>query len=341
MTNQSNLEATANAMVARGKGILATDETVPTCTKRFDECGIESTHDSRGAYRGMFYTTPGIGEYVSGVIMYDETIRQSTADGRRFVDVLNAAGVIPGIKVDTGAKALANAPGETVTEGLDGLRERLNEYYEMGARFTKWRAVISIGAGMPSRRCVESNAHALGRYAALVQEAGLVPIVEPEVLWDGDHDIHRCREVTEHVLNNVFGQLTMQNCLLEGIILKPNMITSGRECPAPADTDEIAGLTLETLRGCVPDAVPGIAFLSGGQSGEQACESLGAMAAKGGLPWQLTFSFGRALQRPALEIWSGDPANVPAAQSAFLHRARMASMAREGRYSRNMEKAAV
>jgi fructose-bisphosphate aldolase class I len=341
MTNQENLEATANAMVASRKGILATDETVGTCTKRFVECGIESTEDSRGAYRGMFYATPGIGEYISGVIMYDETIRQSTADGRRFVDVLNAAGVIPGIKVDTGAKPLANAPGETVTEGLDGLRERLNEYREIGARFTKWRAVISIGPGIPSRHCVEANAHALARYAALAQEAGLVPIVEPEVLWDGDHDIHRCREVTEDVLRSVFEQLASQRCSLEGIILKPNMITSGRECPAPADTDEIAELTLETLRSCVPDAVPGIAFLSGGQSGEEACERLGAMAAKGDLPWQLTFSFGRALQRPSLQTWGGDPANVPAAQSAFLHRARMASMAREGRYSRNMEKVAV
>ncbi len=341
MTNQKDLEATASAMAASGKGILATDETVGTCTKRFVECGIESTEESRGAYRGMFYTTPGIGEYISGVIMYDETIRQSTADGRRFVDVLNAAGVIPGIKVDTGAKPLANAPGEMVIEGLDGLRDRLIEYREIGARFTKWRAVIRIGPGIPSRYCIETNAHALGRYAALAQEAGLVPIVEPEVTYDGEHDIRRCQEVTETVLHSVFEQLTSQLCFLEGIILKPNMITPGRESPAQAATDEISERTLYTLRSCVPAAVPGIAFLSGGQSGEDACERLSAMASRGPLPWQLTFSFGRALQLPALQIWDGNPANVPAAQSAFLHRARMASMAREGRYSRNMEKAAV
>jgi fructose-bisphosphate aldolase class I len=341
MTNEEKLEATANAMVARGKGILAIDETSGTCTKRFTEVGIECTESSRGAYREMLFTTPGIGEYVSAVIMYDETIRQSDADGTRFVDLLNAADIIPGIKVDTGAKPLAKAPGETVTEGLDGLRERLKEYGEMGARFTKWRAVISIGPGIPSRYCIETNAHALGRYAALAQEAGLVPIVEPEVIWNGEHDIHRCREVTEDVLNSVFEQLTLQLCFLEGIILKPNMITSGRDCPAHADTDEIAELTLRTLRSRVPAAVPGIAFLSGGQSGEEACERLGAMASESLLPWELSFSFGRALQRPALQIWGGNSANVPAARSAFLHRARMASMARGGRYSRNMEKAAV
>ncbi len=341
MTNQKDLEATANAMVASGKGILATDETVGTCTKRFVECGIESTEESRGAYRGMFYTTPGIGEYISGVIMYDETIRQSTADGRRFVDVLDAAGVIPGIKVDTGAKPLANAPGEMVIEGLDGLRDRLIEYREIGARFTKWRAVIRIGPGIPSRYCIEANAHALGRYAALAQEADLVPIVEPEVIWNGEHDIHRCREVTENVLHSVFEQLASQLCFLEGIILKPNMITSGHECPAQADTDEIAELTLKTLRRCVPAAVPGIAFLSGGQSAEEACRRLSAMTSNGLLPWQLTFSFGRALQRSAIETWGGNPANVPAAQSAFLHRARMTSTARMGKYSPNMEREPV
>jgi fructose-bisphosphate aldolase class I len=341
MTDERELEATANAMIASGKGILAIDETSPTCTKRFDEFGIECTEDSRRAYREMLLTTPGIGEYISAVIMFDETIRQSSADGRRLVDVLNAAGIIPGIKVDTGAKPLAKAAGETVTEGLDGLRERLNEYREMGARFTKWRAVIRIGPGIPSRYCIETNAHALGRYAALAQEAGLVPIVEPEVIWNGEHDIHRCQEVTESVLRSVFEQLTSQTCLLEGIILKPNMILSGRECPARADTDEIAERTVKTLLRCVPAAVPGIAFLSGGQSGEEACQRLSAMTSSGPLPWQLTFSFGRALQHPALQIWGGDPANLSAAQSAFLHRARMSSMARMGRYSPNMERASV
>jgi fructose-bisphosphate aldolase class I len=341
MTTEKTLEAIANAMIAGGKGILATDETAGTCTRRFDECGIESTEDSRREYREILYTTPGIREYISAVIMYDETIRQSAADGRRFVDVLSTADIIPGVKVDTGAKPLAKAPEETVTEGLDGLRERLNEYREMGARFTKWRAVIRIGPGIPSRHCIETNAHALGRYAALAQEASLVPIVEPEVISDGEHDIDRCQEVTEHVLNSVFEQLTLQMCFLAGIILKPNMITPGRECLAQADAGEIANRTLKTLRLCVPAAVPGIAFLSGGQSGEEACERLGAMASDGPLPWQLTFSFGRALQYPALQIWGGVPANVPAAQSAFLHRARMSSMARMGRYSLNMEQASA
>lgn len=341
MTDEKTLEATAGAMIAEGKGILATDETAGTCTKRFVECGIESTEDSRRAYRELLYTTPGSPEYISGVIMCDETIRQSAADGRPFVDVLNSAGIIAGIKVDTGAKPLAKAQDETVTEGLDGLRERLNEYREMGARFTKWRAVISIGPEAPSRYCIEANAHALGRYAALAQEAGLVPIVEPEVLSNGDHDIDRCQEVTEQALHSVFEQLALQRCFLEGIILKPNMITPGRDCPAQADAGEIAERTLKTLRLCVPAAVPGIAFLSGGQTGEEACERLGVMASDGPLPWQLTFSFGRALQRPALQIWGGDPANVPAAQAAVLHRARMSSMGRMGRYSRDMEQASV
>lgn len=341
MTNEEKLEATANAMVARGKGILAIDESSGTCMKRFTEAGIECTEDSRGAYREMLITTPGIGEYISAAILFDETIRQSNADGTPFVDLLNAAGIIPGIKVDTGAKPLAKASGETVTEGLDGLRERLNEYAEMGARFAKWRAPISIGPGIPSRYCIETNAHALGRYAALSQEAGLVPIVEPEVLYNGEHEIRRCQEVTEDALNSVFEQLALQLCFLEGIILKPNMVTSGRDCPTQADTDEIAELTLRTFRRCVPAAVPGIGFLSGGQSGEEACARLSAMASQSLLPWELSFSFGRALQRPALQIWGGNSANVPAARSAFLHRARMTSMARDGRYSPNMEHAAV
>jgi fructose-bisphosphate aldolase class I len=341
MTTEQTLEATANAMAAEGKGILAIDETSGTCTKRFDELGIECTANTRLAYREMLVTTQGIGDYVSGAILFDETFRQSGADGRPFADVLNAAGIIPGIKVDTGAKPLANAPGEKVTEGLDGLRERLNEYREMGARFTKWRAVIGIGPGMPSRYCIETNAHALGRYAALAQEAGLVPIVEPEVIWDGGHDIYRCQEVTESVLHSVFDQLAAQRCLLEGIILKPNMVTPGHDCATRSDTGEIAELTLRTLRRCVPAAVAGVAFLSGGQTGEEACERLAAMNSGGSLPWPMTFSFGRALQRPAISIWGGEPANVPAAQAAFLHRARMAGMARAGKYSSELEPACV
>ena len=333
MTNAGTLKATARAMVAEGKGILAVDETNPTCTNRFAELGIESTEESRRAYRGMLLTAPGIGEYLSGAIMFDETIRQSTVDGRTFVDVLNASGIMPGIKVDTGTKPLAGAPGETVTEGLDGLRGRLEEYREMGARFTKWRAVIRIGVDTPSRHCIDANSHALARYAALAQEAGLVPIVEPEVLMDGEHDIRCCQEVTEAVLHAVFGQLISQRCLLEGMILKPNMVTPGRQCPAWAGAEEVAEQTLEALRRCVPAAVPGIAFLSGGQTGEEACENLNAMASRSPLPWKLTFSFGRALQYPALPAWGGKPENFPAAQSALLYRARMSRLAATGAYS--------
>lgn len=341
MTNTERLETTAGAMVAPSKGILAIDETNPTCTKRFDEFGIESTEQSRRAYREMLLTTPGIGEHISGAILFDETIRQSAADGRSLLDVLNAEGILPGIKVDMGAKPLAWAPGERVTEGLDGLRERLEEYGGLGARFAKWRAVIGIGAGAPSRYSIEANAHALGRYAALAQEAGLVPIVEPEVLMNGDHGIRRCQEVTEAVLHAVFHQLTLQRCLLEGIVLKPNMVTPGSECPEQADSGRVAEFTLKTLRRCVPAAVPGITFLSGGQTGEEACENLNAMTSSGPLPWQLTFSFGRALQYPALPTWGGDSDNVPAAQSALLHRARMSSLARMGAYSPEMEREAA
>lgn len=341
MTNEEKLGATARAMVVAGKGILAVDETTPTCTKRFAEFGIESTEDSRRAYRELLLTTPGIEDYISGVIMFDETIRQSAADGRRIVDVLIDVGVLPGIKVDTGPGPLANAPGETVTEGLDRLAERLDEYREIGARFTKWRAVIRIGREIPSRYCIERNAHALGRYASLVQEAGLVPIVEPEVLMNGEHEIQRCREVTEEVLYSLFDQLTSQRCFLEGIILKPNMITSGKECPIQADSREIADHTLQALRHCVPATVPGIAFLSGGQTGEEACQNLNEMTGNGMLPWELTFSFGRALQYPALQVWDGKAGNVRAAQSAFLHRARMSSMARAGTYSPSAERVSV
>lgn len=341
MMIEEKLEATARAMVAEGKGILAVDETEPTCTKRFAEFGIESTEHSRRAYREMLLTTPGIGEYISAAILVDETIRQNTADGRTFVGALDASGIIPGIKVDTGPKPLAGALGETVTEGLDGLRERLAEYREMGARFTKWRAVIRIGPDMPSRHCIAANAHALGRYAALAHEAGLVPIVEPEVLMNGEHDIHRCQEVTEEVLHSVFDQLVSQHCLLEGMILKANMVTPGSQCPAHADSGQIAERTLETLHRCVPAAVPGIAFLSGGQSGEEACRNLNAMASRGPFPWELSFSFGRALQYPALPTWGGLTDNVPAAQSALLHRARMSGLARAAAYSPDAEREAA
>jgi fructose-bisphosphate aldolase class I len=338
MTDEKRLEATAKALVTKGKGILAVDESNATCTRRFAELGIESTEDSRQAYREMLFTALGIGNYITGVIMYDETFRQNAAAGRPLREVLTSSGIMPGIKVDTGAKPLAKAPGETITEGLDGLRERLEEYRAIGARFTKWRAAFQIGAGLPSDYCIATNAQALGRYAALVQEAGLVPIVEPEVLRDGDHDIYTCQEVTEKVLHRVFAELTWQRCHLEGMILKPSMVTAGKANRFQAPASEVAELTLQTLRRCVPAAVPGIAFLSGGQTGEEACDNLSAMVAHGNHPWPLTFSFARALQYPALEIWDGKAANVPAAQSAFLHRAEMATAASLGRYSREAER---
>jgi fructose-bisphosphate aldolase class I len=337
VTNTDTLIATAKAMVAPGKGILAVDESTKTCTKRFVEAGIESTETSRRDYREMMFRAPGIGEYISGAILYDETVRQDAADGSRMVDVLEDAGILPGIKVDTGAKQLAGAPGETITEGLDGLRDRLAEYREIGARFTKWRAVFRVSDEMPSRYCIETNAHALGRYAALAQEAGLVPIVEPEVLMDGGHDIQRCRAVTGEVLQTTFEQLSAQRVLLEGIVLKPNMVIAGADCPRQAASDEIADLTLATLRESVPAAVPGIAFLSGGQTGEEACTNLDAMVRGDDAPWELTFSFGRALQYPGLEIWGGS--HAADAQAALLHRARMSSLARSGRYSAAEERA--
>jgi fructose-bisphosphate aldolase class I len=339
MTSETDLKKTAGAMVAGGRGILAIDETSPTCTKRFAEFGITSTEQTRRDYREMLLTTPGVSEYISAAILFDETIRQKASDGRAFVDVLIANGIIPGIKVDTGAKPLAKASGETVTEGLDGLRERLKEYSEMGARFSKWRAVIRIGPGLPSRHCIRTNAHALGRYAGLAQETGLVPIVEPEVLIEGDHDIVRCQEVTEEVLMGVFGELSAQRCLLEAIILKPNMVTHASDFRVRADAAEVADQTLTTLRRCVPTAVPGIAFLSGGQTGEEACANLNAIVARGPLPWDVTFSFARALQHPALQIWGGEAANAPVAQRAFLHRAQMSSLASAARYSEDMERA--
>ena len=336
MTAQ-DLEAIANAMVAKGKGILAADESTGTIQKRLAGINVESTEENRRAYRELLFTTEGAGDYISGVILFDETLRQSTKDGKPFVRYLDAAGIIPGIKVDKGAKQLAVALEERVTEGLDGLRERLNEYSDLGARFTKWRAVITIGDGIPSRYCIEANAHALGRYAALSQEAGLVPIVEPEVLMDGDHDIERCREVTEATLHAVFHQLFEQRIALEGMLLKPNMVVSGKDCPTQAGVEAVAKITVKTLRRCVPAAVPGIVFLSGGQSEEEATVHLNAMNAIGSHPWELSFSYGRALQQSALQVWSGDPARVQAAQAAYLHRARMNGAARSGRYKPEME----
>lgn len=332
-----DLEAIANAMVAKGKGILAADESTGTIQKRLAGINVESTEENRRAYRELLFTTEGAGDYISGVILFDETLRQSTKDGKPFVRCLDAAGIIPGIKVDKGAKQLAVALEERVTEGLDGLRERLNEYSDLGARFTKWRAVITIGDGIPSRYCIEANAHALGRYAALSQEAGLVPIVEPEVLMDGDHDIERCREVTEATLHAVFHQLFEQRIALEGMLLKPNMVVSGKDCPTQAGVEAVAKITVKTLRRCVPAAVPGIVFLSGGQSEEEATVHLNAMNAIGSQPWELSFSYGRALQQSALQVWSGDPAKVQAAQAAYLHRARMNGAARSGRYKPEME----
>lgn len=341
MSSSSNLGATARAMVAPQKGILAVDESTATCTKRFAEFGIESTEESRRDYREMMFTAPGIGEYVSGAILYDETIHQTASDGRSIVAVLNSAGIMPGIKVDTGTKPLANAPGEMVTEGLDGLRERLTEYREIGARFTKWRAVLRIGDGMPSSYCIDVNAHALGRYAALAQEAGLVPIVEPEVLMDGDHGVERCQEVTDAVLAIVFAELEAQRVELDGIVLKPNMVVAGTDCQDQPPPEKVAELTLETLRQRVPASVSGVAFLSGGMSGEESCRNLDAMNRTSGLPWELTYSFGRALQFPGLPTWRGKAENVPAAQAALVHRARMSSNARSGLYSPDDERGAT
>jgi fructose-bisphosphate aldolase class I len=326
---------TARAMVADNKGLLAMDESHPTCNKRFAKLGIPQTEDARRAYREMIVTTPGLGESISGAILFDETIRQQKKDGNSFVAALAGAGIIPGIKVDTGAKDMAGHPGEKISEGLDGLRERLAEYYQMGARFAKWRAVITIGAGIPSRGCIEGNAHALARYAALCQEAGLVPVVEPEVLMDGEHTMERCREVTEEALRVVFSQLVTQRVALEGMILKSNMVLPGLGCPKQDSVDEVADATVECFLRVVPAAVPGIAFLSGGQSGELASARLNAMNVrfKSRLPWALAFSYARAIQQPALDIWRGQEANVIAAQQALYHRAKCNWAARRGEYN--------
>lgn len=338
--NVQQLTDTARTLVANDKGLLAMDESTPTCDKRFAAVGIPQTEEARRAYREMIVTTPGLGESIGGAILYDETIRQQKSDGTPFVQVLTDAGIIPGIKVDTGAKDLAGFPGEKVTEGLDGLRDRLTEYYEMGARFAKWRAVITLGDGLPNRGCIEANAHALARYAALCQEAGLVPIVEPEVLMAGPHTLARCREVTEEVLRMVFSQLYTQRVMLEGMLLKPNMVLPGLTCPIQESADAVADATMACLLRTVPAAVPGIAFLSGGQSPELASARLNAMNVRfqARRPWAVAFSFARAIQQPALEIWRGEAANVAAAQQALAHRARCNRVARRGEYTSAMDR---
>jgi fructose-bisphosphate aldolase, class I len=333
----NDLEQTARALVAPGKGILAADESDGTIKKRFDSIRIESTEDTRRAYRDMLFTTDGAADHVSGVILYDETIRQPALDGTPFPKLLEAQGMIPGIKVDKGAKELANAPGEKITEGLDGLRERLADYVQLGARFTKWRAVITIGEGIPSEYCLWTNAHALARYAALSQEAGLVPIVEPEVLMDGDHSIETSFDVTSRTLHAVFTELRDQRVHLEQMLLKPNMVLSGYEASGRAGIQEVAELTVRCFRRHVPSAVPGIVFLSGGQTDEDATAHLNAMNAMGPHPWELSFSYGRALQAPSLKAWSGEESNVAAGQAAYLHRAKMNGLARAGSYSPELE----
>ena len=337
--NPQELIGTARMLVAGNKGLLAMDESIPTCDKRFAKLGIPQTEEARRAYRELIVTTPGLGECISGAILCDETIRQRKKNGPLFVKVLADAGIIPGIKVDIGAKDMAGHSGEKITEGLDGLRDRLAEYGQMGARFAKWRAVIAVAEGIPSQGCIEANAQALARYAALCQEAGLVPIVEPEVLMDGGHTIERCCEITERVLRTVFNRLYAQRVALDGMILKPNMVLPGLTCSKQETVDEVADATVKCLLRAVPAAVPVIAFLSGGQSGELASARLNAMNArfKLRLPWALAFSFARAIQQPALEIWRGEEANVLAAQDALLHRAKCDVAARRGTYDAAME----
>jgi fructose-bisphosphate aldolase, class I len=328
---------TADALVAPGKGILAADESTPTMAKRLATIGVTSTEQVRRSYRELLFTTDGLSEFVSGVILFDETIRQRGSDGRPFTEVLTAAGLIPGIKVDAGTKPLAGFPAEAVTDGLDGLRGRLEEYAALGARFAKWRAVIRIGTGRPTPTCVEANAHALARYAALAQETGLTPIVEPEVLMDGAHSIDRCAEVTTQVLRVVYDQLARHRVLLEGSLLKPNMVLPGTGCPDQADDETIAAATVEALRRVVPAAVPGVVFLSGGQTDEQATARLDAINRQAAGPWELSFSFGRALQGPVLRAWAGDDAHRAAAQAALIHRSALNGAARRGTYRPEME----
>ena len=340
--NLAELHKIACAMVTPGKGLLAADESSGTIKKRFDAVGIESTPESRRDYRELlFRSSEAMSKYVSGVILYDETIRQKAKDGTALVALIQQSGAIPGIKVDKGSKPLAACPGEQVTEGLDGLRERLAEYRELGARFAKWRAVIDIGPGIPSHTCVVANAHALGRYAALCQEQDIVPIVEPEVLMDGAHDMDRCYQVTEFVLKETFEQLYEQRIALEGMVLKPNMVVPGKKSGQRASAEEVAERTLKLLKNCVPPAVPGIAFLSGGQSDEEATAHLDALNRLGELPWHLTFSYGRALQAAPQTAWSGKSENVAAAQRAFTHRARMNALAALGQWKADLERRAA
>ena len=332
------LEQTAAAMVAPGKGILAADESSPTIKKRFDSIATECSEDNRRAYRELLFTAPGIEGQIAGVILYDETLRQIGSDGKPLREALAARGIMPGIKVDMGAKDLAGHPGEKVTEGLDGLRDRLSEYRKLGAPFAKWRAVITIGDRIPNGACIQANAHALARYAALCQEAGLVPMVEPEVLLDGDHDIGRCFEVSEATLRAVFAELYTQGVHLEGTILKASMVLSGKDCPHRAGIEEVACETVRCLRRCVPAALGGVVFLSGGQGPEEATAHLNAMnALSDNLPWRLSFSYSRALQGPALTTWGGDPDNGPAAQRVLAHRAKMNGAASRGEYQPSME----
>jgi fructose-bisphosphate aldolase class I len=335
--DKSTLVSTAHDLVTEGKGILAADESSGTIKRRLDSINVPSTEENRRAYRELLFTTPGIEAFISGIILYDETIRQKAQDGTPFPTLLTQRGIMPGIKVDKGTIEPPGFPGETVTEGLDGLRGRLAEYRDLGARFTKWRAVITIGAGIPTAFCLQANAHALARFAALSQEAGLVPIVEPEVLMDGDHTIERCEEVSAATLQEVFAQLHAYRVFLEGMLLKPSMVLSGKSCPQQASVDEVAEATVRCFRRVIPAAVPGIVFLSGGQSARQATEHLNAMNAMGGHPWALSFSYGRALQGPVLESWLGNAANVSTAQKFFYQRARYNGAARYGKYTREME----
>ena len=336
--DHTSLVDIANAMVQKGKGILAADESTPTCKKRFDSINVESTEENRNKYRNMLFTADGIENFISGVILFDETLRQSTMEGSLpFPDHLTKLGILPGIKVDKGAKQLANTENEKITDGLDGLRDRLKEYYELGARFAKWRAVITIGENMPTSYCISTNAHALARYAALCQEQGLVPIVEPEILMDGTHTIDESYQLTTETLYNVFYELVSQGVELEGIVLKPNMVLSGYDCSDQASVEQVAEMTVDCFLNTVPAVVPGIAFLSGGQSDELATAHLNAMNQIDGIPWNLTFSYGRALQAPALKAWSGKDENISNAQEAFMNRAKFNSLATKGEYSKDME----
>ncbi len=334
---QTTLVSTARALLAPGKGILAADESFPTIGKRFKALDIPSTEENREAYREMLFTTPGLGEFISGAILFDETFRQRTRGGVPLPELLTSQGIIPGIKVDLGAVPLPYFPGEKFTQGLDGLRERLREYHDLGARFTKWRAVIAIGEDLPTEACLEANAHALALFAALSQEAGLVPIVEPEVLMDGNHNLARCEEVTRATLEVVFKELSTHRVALDGMLLKTGMVLSGKDCPEQAGIDEVAAATIRCLRQAVPQAVPGIVFLSGGQSEVEATERLNAICAVRDLPWTISFSFGRALQDAALKRWQGSADNQAAAQAALLHRAKCNGLATQGKYSAEQE----